>query len=216
MLLVSEGPTDVGDPERRRFGALRVLVRRVLEEHWKRDVDEWEIETGYLPRVHALSAGVSGFERKVELAIIEAEIRDCSTVVIVVDQDGAKNKARIQLLEAGRARALSNGHALAHSATVGVAVQTLETWLLADELALNQVLAPSPQAGAVAKLEELHGAKGTSDHPKTVLRQIIGSASNEIDSPYDSISSAIRLAILEQRCPRGFAALAKELRARCK
>ena len=193
-----------------------MLARRILEAHWGRSIAEGEIESAYLHRVHQLSGDVNGYERKVELAIIEAAIRECSCVVIVVDQDGPANSDRLRHLRAGRTRAETSGHSLAYSSVVGVAVRVVETWLLADVLAINQALAPDPPASTRGALEDLYGDKGTQGHPKTLFAQLASTATVEVSAPYDAVATCIRLDILEQRCPKGFAALASEIRRRCR
>ncbi len=216
MLLVSEGVLDVGDPNasaNQRRGAVRVLVQKVLEEHWGQTIEDWEIETDFLPRVHRLSEKVSGFARKVHLAIVEAKVRDCSCVVIVVDQDGPNHVDRIKLLEAGRVLAENDGYVV--PSVVGVAVNMVETWLLSDELAINEALAPTPQATTRGHLEQLYGAKDSSSYPKRVFRTHISTSTLDQAAPYDAVASRIRLDILEQRCPSGFGKFAKAIRERC-
>jgi hypothetical protein len=135
LLLVSEGLLDVGTSGRRepaddsgdeRRGAVSVLVRRMLEEKLGRDVADREIERDVLPRVHARSDQVSGYPRKVLLAIKEAALRGCTSVAIVVDRDRTPGGSRLAELRAGRALAEAAGEPLAYRTALGVAVEMAE------------------------------------------------------------------------------------------
>lgn len=224
LLLVSEGPLDIGTgrgaadakgtgDERR--GAVGVLVRRLLEEKLGRDLHEWEIESDVLPRVHARSEDVSGYERKVCLAIREAGIRGCSSVAIVVDRDRTEGGARLAALRAGRSMAERQGQPLALKTALGVAIETVEAWLLADEKALNEALAPDPPVSTLASPERLNGGPHTDKHPKVVFRTIVGRARAGTSTPYDDVAACVRLDILKQRCSDGFAPFADEIQKRC-
>src|SRR5262249_45366949 len=144
------------DAEERR-GAVGVLVRRVLEEKLGRNVRDWEIEREVLPRVHARSDAVSGYPRKVMLAIAEAKARGCSSVAIVVVRARTEGGSRLAQLREGRDLAEREGNPLAYKAALGVAIEMVEAWLLADEQALNEALALDPQTAAIADPEGLDG-----------------------------------------------------------
>jgi len=118
LLLVSEGVLDVGTTVRAgaahegsedRRGAVSVLVRRLLEQKFGRDIHDWEMESAVLPRVHARSEAVSGYPRKVHLAIQEAAARGCTSVAIVVDRDRTEGGSRLAELRAGRDLAEERG-----------------------------------------------------------------------------------------------------------
>lgn len=98
VLVLSEGARDVGNLAEGKQGAVAVLVRRLLSEAWDREVSSWEVETGVLRRIHQ----GKGFERKAELAVVEAQARGHRAVVIVVDRDGPKNTTRLDALRRGR------------------------------------------------------------------------------------------------------------------
>src|SRR5262249_13087081 len=100
LLLVSEGALDVGTAEQGEGprGAVSVLVRRLLSERFGREIQDWEIERDVLPRVHARSETVSGYPRKVLLAIEEAKVRGCSSVAVVVDRDRTEGGSRLAQL----------------------------------------------------------------------------------------------------------------------
>jgi hypothetical protein len=220
-LLVSEGALDVGASARAadhgddRRGAVGVLVRRLLEEKLGRDVQDWEIERDVLPRVHQRSETVSGYPRKVMLAIEEARARKCSAVAIVVDRDRTEGTTRLAQLREGRTLAEQAGNPLAYKAALGVAVEMVEAWLLADEQALNEALRLQPKVDAVPDPEGLDGGPKTDGYPKAVLRKLLEAAPTPGAAPYDEVAERARLEVIERRCPQGFAPFAAEVRARC-
>jgi hypothetical protein len=224
LLLVSEGALDVGTSGRggpaneegdERRGAVSVLVRRVLAEKFGRDIADHEIERAVLPRVHAQSDQVSGYPRKVMLAIKEAAARRCTSVAIVVDRDRTPGGSRLAQLREGRALSEGSGEPLAQGTALGVAVETVEAWLLADEKALNDALGLAPPTPAIAGPEELDGGPKTESHPKNVFRKLVkrGTSAGE---PYDGVAERVRLELLERRCKLGFAPFAEEVRERCR
>ena len=226
LLLVSEGALDVGAAGRdpggaahgevdESRGAVGVLVRRVLEQRFGREVQDWEIERDVLPRVHRASESVSGYPRKVHLAIEEARIRGCSSVAVVVDRDRTEGGARLSELRDGRDLAEKYENPLAYKTALGVAVETVEAWLLADEQALNEALALDPKAPAIPDPEGLGGGPKTESHPKNVLRKLIRRAGVTSAAPYDDVAERVRLDVLERRCAAGFAPFAEEVRQRC-
>ncbi len=231
ILVLSEGALDHGDtldskhatgraarrsidgqPDRK--GAVTILVRRLLEEKLRRTIAESEIVTRALPRVNRRSTAQSGYEYKVRDAIVEARISKCSAVVIVVDRDGTSPGLRLTALAAGRALADQQGEALAGKTALGVAVETVEAWLLADETALNAALDPHPPAATTPSPELLDGAARSPKHPKTQLRSLLDRARREVSWPYDEIAEKVRLDVLAARCPAGFAPFATEVKAR--
>lgn len=221
ILLVSEGALDVGatrggaEHGDERRGAVGVLVRRLLEEKLGREVRDWEIERDVLPRVHDRSDSVSGYPRKVMLAIAAAKERRCSAVAIVVDRDRTEGTKRLGQLREGRALAEQAGNPLAYKAALGVAVEMVEAWLLADEQALNEAFGLQPKVAAIPDPEGLDGGPKTDAYPKTVLRAHLEAARTPCAAPYDEVAERARLDMIERRCPQGFAPFAAEVRARC-
>jgi hypothetical protein len=201
-----------GEPDRK--GAVTILVRRLLEEKFGRPIQEWEIESKALPRVNRRSPTLSGYEYKVRDAIVEARISGCSAVVVVVDRDGSKPGERMAALSAGRDQAKRDGEALAEKTALGVAVETVEAWLLADEVALNRALDLHPPAATTPSPELLDGAKQTEKHPKTQFHTLLRRKRREVSWPYDAVAEHVRLEVLTARCPEGFAPFAAEVKAR--
>ncbi|MEO7329190.1 MAG: DUF4276 family protein [Minicystis sp.] len=187
----------------------------MLEEKFNRPIDEWEVEGDTLPRIHDRSEDANGYERKVLRAIQAAEADGCSSVAIVVDRDRTEGRQRLAQLQAGRTKAEQQGEALAERTAIGVAIETVEAWLLADEQALNQALRLAPPVGALPAPEGLDGRAKTERHPKVVLRKLIEQQRSGVDAPYDEIAERVQLEVLEQRCSGGFATFAEEVRRRC-
>lgn len=200
-----------GQPD--RIGVVTIFVRRLLEEKLHRTIAESEIETRALPRVNQRGTARSGYEHKVRDAIIEAAISKCTAVVIVVDRDGTAPGLRLAALSAGRTHADSDGQALAKKTVIGVAVETVDAWLLADETAINAALDPHPPAIPAPSPEQLSGAARSEKHPKTQLRLLLARGRREVAWPYDAIAERVRLDVLEARCPVGFAAFAADVKA---
>ncbi len=201
-----------GQPDRK--GAVTILVRRLLEEKLNRDIAEWEIESKPLPRVNKRSPTLSGYEHEVRDAIIEARISKCTAVIVVVDRDGTTPGLRLAALSAGRAHAEKEGEALAAKTALGVAVETVEAWLLADETALNAALDPHPPAATMPSPEQLDGPARSEKHPKTLLHSRMERSRREVPWPYDAIAEHVRLDVLAARCPEGFAPFAAEVKER--
>ena len=219
LLLVSEGRRDIGgapegSSETPRQGAVRILVKRTLESRFERPIKDHEIETDVLPRVHERSPDVTGYERKVELAIREGEVRGCTSVAIVVDRDGSHHKKRLDQLARGRERA--SDLSLADHTALGLAIETVEAWLLADVKALNEALSLDSPESMTKAPETIYGKKGTPDHPKTILQNAMGRSDLDEAAAYDGIAERADLATLEKRCPKGFKAFADELREKCR
>lgn len=211
--VVSEGMLDTGDGI--RLGAVGVLVKRLLSEKLGREVADWEIEGDRLPRTHERSQDVRGYERKVDLAIQAAAADGCSSVAIVVDRDRTAGRQRLDLLEAGRQLAVQRGDTLAERTAVGVAVETVEAWLLADERALNEALRLAPPTGSIQAPESLTGGPKTEHHPKEKLRALLERCRTEQKGSYEAVAEQVTLEQVELRCPVGFAPFAAEVRKRC-
>ncbi len=201
VLLLSEGNTDIrlGPLELPR-GAASVLVRRVLEEHLGRHLDEYEIAGGRLPRLHR----GSGFRRKVVQAIrVSAHDPEVRAIVILIDRDGPENADRLRLLEQGREDAMQPAEGLASRTALGVAVEMIEAWLLADTSALADVLGVE---GAVPDPEALR-------NPKSRLNSLIDRSSMSSNDVYDALAGGASLHIVAQRC-RAFERFRREITER--
>lgn len=200
FIVLGEGNTDVTrDPAEAR-GALRVFVRRLLSEAFAREVREWEVKGDRLFRLH----GRGGFAKKVERSIAKhSRDQDISGIAIAIDRDGPENKDRLARLEEGRHAAAEAGHRLADHTAVGVMIEMLEAWLLADTGALASVLGVP---GAMPDPE-------TIGDPKPRLSEMIRNAGLTIADAYDQLAESADLAEIRRRC-RAFEDFAREGRQR--
>jgi len=200
FIVLGEGNTDTRRDQAVAEGALHVLVRGLLSEALGRNVSKWEIEGGRLPRLHR----GHGFREKVRLAIANHS-RDESVefIAIAIDRDGPQNTCRLRLLEDGRAEAERRGHRLASKTAVGVMIEMLEAWLLADTAALGHVLGTS---GATPDPQ-------TIPEPKSTLGALIGEANITVSEAYDRLAEAADITVITKRCS-AFERFAHEVRQR--
>lgn len=198
-MLLSEGNTDVTITTHAvTQGALRVFVRRILARELKRSIADREIVGGRLPR---LQRG-GGYSRKVKRAIeLYSKNADISHLGIAIDRDGEANKKRLGLLRSGRDESAKEGHRLALSTALGVAIEMLESWLLADTAALAQVLGVS---GSEQNPESIR-------NPKATLNKHKGDNPLSVNEIYDKLAEQADLDVVMKRCP-SFAQFVNEVR----
>lgn len=189
LLVCGEGTSELGRPE--QAGVVETLVRRCLETDAQRLTFE-VVKVSQLPKDRAQA----GEARRARQAIDEARRRRCDGFVYVRDADGHHAERRRQLDEA-----FAN---LDVPHVVGIAVETLEAWLLSDPDAVRAVLRAT--AAVPAKPESLWGRPGGPGHPKFEWNQLCREARY---NPGLSTMSAVaeRLSIERARaaCPEGFA-----------
>jgi len=137
-----------------------------------------------------------GFIR--ELPTFARQLRDdgVDVVVAVVDTDATQINERLRLLREAKQRCAELGVAVCIAE--GLAVRSLEAWLLADEAAVFSVFDgdrasvkfPSPEHDPM---------------PKSTLNRIVRTltAGREVSfaSFADELAEAIRLPVLRQKCP---------------
>ena len=192
LLVFGEGPNDVGKPEGPpEWGTLQRLISLVLKKS--------EITFERMQIIHlGPRRSKGGFQEKVKLAFREAELRESDAIVYVVDQDGdAKREEKLK--KAWKQQTITIPSA------VGVAIKTIEAWLLADETAI-----------AKAFLSE---TPSTTKDPEKLSdpKQILQSRLNEIDvwanysEMYAKLADHVRIETLRKRCPNGFAPFEAEL-----
>jgi hypothetical protein len=208
LLVLSEGARDIGRPDGAHEGAVRVLSRRVLEAREQRELADHEIVADRLPRPHKSEKGPGA---RLRLALAAMSARDCESVAIVTDADNYEGRLTAWTNERDRVERERGEVPVA----IGVAVQTVEAWLLADETAINGALTPDPLCATIAAPEDLWAKARTPGHPKAILEALMKSARTPVDAPYDAITSRARLDQVEKRCP-SFARYAGELRGRAR
>lgn len=224
ILVAGEGTADVGsnhlldspaEEAEGRIGAIRVFVERILRESFVRNPPPIESGAERLSTIGRRHKA-NGFDGKVKAVIKEARIRGYDSLAVVVDRDRTARGERWELLEKGRTDALAAGEPLAERTAIGVAIETVEAWLLADVLALNQALELDPPAEQPTAPEELDGPPRTDRHPKIVLGKIIARAMNATAPSLEEIARRARLDMVEKACPKGFGAFAESVRGLCR
>ena len=138
VFLAGEGPNELGafgkeesfqpssDKERRKSpGVLEALLRHVQE-------DGWEVTGGVRWKdIRKLQVGVGkkGEEASVHRAFLHAQKRGCHVLVFTRDRDKPKYKHRVDEIEAAIASLDGDGDGPAIIG--GVAIEKLESWLVA-------------------------------------------------------------------------------------
>jgi hypothetical protein len=184
--------------------ALQILVERIL---------------GIQGRLEACPAGRrragAGPILKRGLALLCDAVRQgAGAVILLVDADG-RSQERLRRLREHRERAHSKGARFQVPIVVGVAIETIEAWLLADENALARVLGVRERATHTGAPEDLRGKKGGSDDPKARLEEW---RSRDRHGPrgfleqMNAIVREIDLDVVALRCPKGFAPFCEEVR----
>lgn len=212
IYIVGEGWRDVGDPDYagEQFfldGVLPVLVRRILEECCGRDLAYLHFESQHLVRLQ--EAG--GYERKVAAALRRAQLAEARAAVIVVDRDRTPGQERLHKLREGRSQAQTKGLTL--PLAVGVAIETMEAWLLADEQAIVAALDCGP-IGRGVDPESLRGRPRQADHPKVMLQAHVEHDKHQrpaLDC-LRAIAEVAELNVIRDRCPSGFQPFYEEVR----
>lgn len=201
VLFVGEGVTDVGGE--RHAGVVPRLTEKVLEARVGSPVT-LKAERTPLPRFHRSR----GYEAKVVIAIKEADREGFDAITIVVDRDGQKE--RMKKLRQGADDA---SREVPLPAVVGLAVETLEAWLLADEQAIRETLDCDVPSGPDP--EKLSGRPGTDLHPKDRLAKLLAADAHTQRTNierFEAIAERADVGVIERRCKQGFAPFAKEVR----
>lgn len=188
-----EGPFD--------YRVVPALLGRLVEATFGETitVEQLPPPPGRLRRGHGLIASLPADARV--LGELGAEI-----LVGVVDTDNTRVMARLTALQEACDRAQPSPLCFA----LGVAVRSIEAWLLADEQAIRAALAEYTY-GDQAVPRQPHPE--TLPDPKTHLNDLISDLTDGIESGADPFAEAIvghtDLQILRDRCPQ-FDALATE------
>ena len=216
VLFLGEGYTDIGfereDEDRAPVAAgavAPVLVRKILEQQWRRQTVRFEP----VPRRFGWVA-VGGLRRKVQTALARANSERFDAVVTLTDRDGAKNQGRLEAMKSGREVARNeDGNPL--PCAIGLAIETIEAWVL-DPKAARDALGLETTPDDPGAPESLGGRRGSPDHPKTVLNRWLAEVPLErferITDAMAAIAEEVDPGELSERCPKGFAPFADEVR----
>jgi len=209
VAFLSEGATEVGfapgaradEPWRHHF-LLKIVVERILGV-------EGRIEPLEDHRLPYLSGNPAGKLCRRGAKIVRAcALWGAEAAVVVIDRDRTEPRRRLRALREQRDRLRSDPERpLAIPMAVGVAVETIEAWLLADEVTLCDVLRlphPSQPRGSP---EDLDGRPSEPTHPKYVLNAYFNRDKYRTRGFLDRVAEVARemdLDVVARRCPRGF------------
>lgn len=214
ILFVGEGVTDVGaeggpsavqttaprdgSDEGRPRGVIPILVLRVLACARCQPSLRLAAKSRFLRRMHG-----RGFARKVKAAMVDAVRDRAIAVVVVADRGGERNRKRLEEMKKGRDDAAQDG--INVPAALGLAVEELEAWLLADETAISATTGMT-LAGALPDPE-------SDNNPKSTLSRLYSQATARKDRwrLHEAIADGIDLDSLARRCPRGFSPFQQEI-----
>ena len=185
ILLVGEGASEL-------HGALETLVRRLGMADAAIEFDRVSN-----PQIHAHHGKGQGYFKRAVRWMLEAQKRDYDALILVIDEDG--NFERLQ--EFASAQEYANTRI---RRALGVAVKTFDAWMLADEKALTSVLGCN-----VTRQPQ----RETIVDPKRVCRDLFNESERSL-SPremYAEIAEHIDIAVLKDRCQKGFTPFAQRV-----
>ena len=206
VLFVGEGSKDVGREVTRVLaltedgiqsddpspcGVVPILVLRSLAEAKRARRFSFRASSRSRRRSHK-----GGYGKQVLMAITDAVHDKASAVVVVTDRDGESNQSRLTEMVRGRELAESKG--LVCPTALGLAIEELEAWLLADEMAIASATGKRP--------DRLLPDPEADDNPKATLQTYLPKISDAQEGPwpYEAIAEVIDLETLKKRCPKGF------------
>ncbi len=175
-------------------GALRSLVCRLGQQS-----DGWQITDEKLSRqgVHAHHGKGQGYLKRCVRWMLEAEKRGFDAIVLLMDRD--RIDSRIPEVNAAQASTLASIRR-----ALGVAVESIEAWMLADQVALSKVFGNTVQRQPDPE---------SMTNPKEAFRQLFQTTQREgsVSEHYAKICAVTDLAMLKERCPRGFTPFAERV-----
>jgi len=181
---------------RKVSGSLVLLVERLLGCEIEVSVDRFRN-----PDL-LVDAGIGGRLQKRILAWLrEAEVRGFDALVLVIDEDG--DRERVKLVS----RAQEDASIFSLPRAFGVAIRTFDAWMLADEKALSRILGFTVKRFATPERIK---------DPKKKIEALLKKAGPDapgLSALYAQLAGRVELKDLETRCPKGFAPFAERVRA---
>jgi len=210
VAFLSEGATELAfapgarvDEAWRHDFLLKIIVERILDAEGRIE----PLEDERLPYLVGNPAG--RLCRSAAPFVRECTLRGADAAVVVVDRDRGEPRRRLRALIDQRERLRHDpNRPLAVPMAVGVAVETVEAWLLADEMRLCEVLGLSHPDQPMGSPEQLSGKPGEPDHPKSVLNAYFArdaDGSREFLDRVVALGRMMDLDVVARRCPQGFA-----------
>ena len=201
VLIVSEGRSEhLSATSKSLFadeqiaGALRRLVSRINPRS-----EGWEITEDKLScqHVRAHHGKGKGYEKRCIRWMLEAEKRGYDAIVLLMDRD--RDESRIAEVDAAQASPLASIRR-----AFGVAVESFDAWMLADQVAMSKVFKSTVQRQPESE---------SMVNPKEAFRQLFQTTQFEgsVSVHYAEICAVADLAMLKERCPRGFAPFAERV-----
>lgn len=215
ILVLGDGPTDLGrfagDGACIEKGAVPQFVESILRLNGMNQPIEFRIAKWSQKRLFPRKG--SGYQRKVLLAAASHDGKTSDAIIAVVDRDGAENNGRIKELNEARHKLAARSVKCA----VGMAIETIEAWLLADDNALRVALRDN-SIGRQTEPESLNSLRSNNDrNPKYVLRLLVDRSpdgpmqANDCPTVYARIANAADPAVIAKRCPKGFQPFVKQV-----
>ena len=210
VAFLSEGATEVGfapgtraeEPWRHEF-LLKILVERILGVEGRIE----PLERSLLPCLRGNQP--ARVCREGARFIWRCVLYGAEAAVVVIDRDRTPPRERWRELCEQRERVKADPERpLAIPIAIGVAVETIEAWLLADEVALCDVLGIPRPREPMGSPEKLDGAPGEATHPKYVLSRYFARDANPERRFLDrvvALAQKMSLDVVARMCPEGFA-----------
>ena len=206
LLLVGEGSDDVGgrqaegDFSQRKEGVVEILLRRLLK-------DKFDMEPHISTLIMKDVDQVRGLPKKVAAILLTS---DADHIVVVLDRDAFNDRyyelhKGLEMVRDSKSRCV-----------VGLAIEMLEAWLLADKKSWKAVFDRVPEC-LPARPEECWGSKGSPHHPKVVLKAAFEEchcfkAQEQANAKRD-LARELDLDLLQVSCPNGFGKLVADIRS---
>jgi hypothetical protein len=173
---------------------LRALLPRLTDAGL--ELEFRPVKDRTLPRIHGKGSRV--LKRAVRWLLTATEER-FDALVLLIDQDG--DRTRVVEVDLAQATDLSP-----LPRAMGVAVRTLDAWMLADERGWH-----AAGNDAVTRQRDPERLRRPKDVCLELARGIAGE--RPLRDVYADVSATSEISVLETRCPRGFAPFAARVRA---
>lgn len=210
ILVVGEGAHEVPPPAEQEegvsgpAGALAIFVSRLLsgENEYAYDrvrrVKELRKKMPGAKRLHGVR-GRKGMKRTSLLWMLHAQQTGYDALVLVVDNDQQPDRIK-EINEA------QDSDHVRISRALGVAIESFDAWILADEVALSWVL---------DRPVETQPDPESIPYPKPRCKELASDALNAVvlREVYAAVAEHADLNKVKQRCPKGFAPFAQRVRA---
>ncbi len=187
VLVVGEGPHELS-------GALEALANRLHD-----DIDTIATARFADPDLHTHQGRGGGIYKRAIRWILEAKKRGFHALVVVVDEDGGVTRHT-------QFNAAQDWNTAVFRRAFGVAVRTFDAWMLADEVAVSNVLKETISTPANPE---------TLRNPKDDFQNLLTSSGVSLwqRDAYAQIAAILDLDQLKSRCPKGFRPFAERVEA---